>query len=259
MGIIKIRGLEFSACHGVKDFEKVNPQRFIFDADIFTDFSAAAKGDDIEKTINYSRVCALIAEITRGNVFNLIEKLAYECAFSVMEKFPSAEKITLTVYKPDAPVKQKFESVAVTVTLERERAYLSLGSSMGDKKALIDEALKKLDATRGVKVEKVSDYITSEPYGGVAKNGFLNCAAVVSTLLSPHALLDEIHRIEAECGRVRKERWGDRTLDIDIIFFGNKKIRDENLIIPHPDYKNRPFVLIPLRQIAPYMLSEEND
>ncbi|MDE6598256.1 MAG: 2-amino-4-hydroxy-6-hydroxymethyldihydropteridine diphosphokinase [Clostridia bacterium] len=254
MGIIKIRGLEISACHGVKDFEKVNPQRFVFDADLTCDFYAAAISDDLEKTVNYSRVCKEIAEVTRGNVFNLIEKLAYECAFSIMEKFERVEKITLTVNKPDAPVKQKFDTVAVTVTVEREKAYLSIGSNLGDKKQYLDTAIKMLNETRGVKVEKISDYISSEPYGGVAKNEFLNCAAVVSTLLTPHALLDEIHRIEAECGRARKERWGDRTLDIDIIFFGEKKIRDERLIIPHPDYKNRDFVKKPLKQIAPHML-----
>lgn len=259
MNVIRIRGLEIPACHGVKDFEKVNPQRFVFDADLFCDFYAAATSDDIEKTVNYSRVCAQIAEITRGNVFNLIEKLAYECAFSVMERFERIEKITLTVGKPDAPVKQKFDTVAATVTVEKVRAYLSIGSSMGDKKQYLDAAVKMLGETRGVKVEQVSDYLESGPYGGVAKNTFLNCAVCVSTFLTPRALLDEIHRIEAWCGRVRRERWGDRTLDIDIVFFGDQTVREEGLIIPHPDYKNRDFVIKPLKQIAPHMLIDPDD
>lgn len=254
MNKVFVRGLEIFACHGVNDFEKVEPQRFIFDIDVETDFYSAAKEDDLSGTVNYSKLCKLVTEVTQGNVFNLIEKLAYECAYAVLENFPSVNKISLTVNKPDAPMKRKFQSVGVTVCLERELVYLSLGSSMGDKRKYISNALEKLGLTRGVKVLKVSDTIVTKPYGGVAENDFLNCAACVSTFLSPHALLNEIHRIESECGRVRDKRWGDRTLDIDIIFFGDKKINDENLIIPHPDYMNRDFVKIPLKQIAPHLI-----
>ena len=250
---ILIRGVEISACHGVNDCEKVEPHPFIFDADISTDFYAAAKNDDLDKTVNYSSFCKLLDKVTKGNVFNLIEKLAYECAFAAFEQFPQMTELSLTVWKPEAPMNRKFDKVGVTVTMRREKVYLSLGSSMGDKKNYLDTAIKKLDETRGVTVEKVSEYISTQPYGGVAENEFLNCAACVSTILTPHRLLDEIHRIEAECGRVRGKRWGDRTLDIDIIFFGDKKLCDETLTIPHPDYKNRDFVKIPLKCIAPYL------
>ena len=254
MNIVKIRGLEISACHGVNDFEKVTPQRFIFDADIKTDFFEAAQADDVNKTVNYSHICKIITEIATANVFNLIEKLAYECAYAILEREERVQGVTLTVYKPDAPLKCKFESVAVTVECERQTAYLSLGSSLGDKKKTLDTAIEKLGATRGVKVLKVSDYITTQPYGGVAKNEFLNCAVSVSTYLTPHQLLDEIHKTEESLGRVRDKRWDDRTLDIDIIFFGDKKVSDETLTIPHPDYLSRDFVKIPLKQIAPYLL-----
>ena len=254
MNKILIRGLEIQACHGVNDFEKVQPQKFIFDADVQTDFYQAAMNDDLNGTVNYSSLCKLITEITQSNVFNLIEKLAYECAFSVLENFQNAKSITLTVWKPEAPMKRKFQSVGVTVSVEREVAYLSLGSSEGDKKGYLDTAIQKLNSTRGVKVLKVSDYLKTEPYGGVAENEFLNCAVSVSTFLSPFQLLDEIHRIEAECGRVRKKHWGDRTLDIDIIFFGDKNINTPELTIPHPDYQNRDFVKIPLKNIASYLI-----
>ena len=253
MHTVKIRGLEISARHGVNDFEKVEAQRFIFDVDVGTDFHRAAIDDDLNGTVNYARLCKLITEITQSNVFNLLEKLAYECAYAVLENFENAKNITLTVWKPDAPMKRKFDGVGVTVALERELVYLSLGSSEGDKKAYLDSALQKLDKTRGVKVLKVSEYIKTAPYGGVAENEFLNCAACVSTFLTPHALLDEIHRIEGECGRVRDKRWGDRTLDIDIIFFGDKRVNDETLTIPHPDYNNRDFVKIPLKSIASHL------
>ena len=254
MDVIKIRGLEISACHGVHGFEKSTPQKFVFDADLHTNFYSAAKSDRLEDTVNYSAVCTLISEIAQGKVFNLIEKLAYECAFSIMEKFETVNLVKLTVNKPEAPIKLKFGTVAVTVCAERELAYLSIGASLGDRKQTLDRAVKLLGKRRGIKVIKVSDYLETAPYGGVAQNTFLNGAVKISTFLTPHALLDEIHAIEAECGRVRDRRWDDRTLDIDIVFFGDKRINDETLTVPHRDYQNRDFVKIPLKQIAPHLI-----
>ncbi|MDE5721753.1 MAG: 2-amino-4-hydroxy-6-hydroxymethyldihydropteridine diphosphokinase [Clostridia bacterium] len=248
---IKIRGLEISARHGVHGFEKTSPQRFVFDVDLTADFYSAAKNDDLNGTVNYSAVCSLIEKVAKENVFNLIEKLAFECAFRIMENFPAVSKITLTVNKPDAPLKVKFKTVAAEVELARETAYLSLGSSEGDKKAYLDAAIEKLNNTRGVNVEKISSYIETAPVGGVAKNTFLNCAVQISTVLQPRQLLNEINRIESECGRKRTVRWADRTLDIDVIFFGSRVIREQDLIIPHPRYLERPFVLQPLKSIAP--------
>lgn len=250
MDIIKIRGLEVCACHGVHDSEKVEKQPFIFDAELEVDFFSAAKTDDLNKTVSYSEVCNLLVKIATEKVFSLIEKLAYECAFEILDTFP-VHSVKLTVWKPNAPIKHKFGSVGVTVCCSRERVLLSLGSNLGDKKAYLDFAIKSLAATRGIEVKKVSSYIETPPYGGVAENSFLNCAAEIETYLSPRALLEEIHRIESEGGRVRTVRWGDRTLDIDIVFYGDKIICDDELIIPHADYKNRPFVIEPLKEIAP--------
>ena len=251
---IKISGLEVTACHGVLDFEKVNPQKFVFDLDLEVDFFSAVKSDGLDATVNYAEVCAVIEKTTEENKFNLIETLALECAFKILESFEKVQKIKLSCNKPQAPLPQKFANVGVTVQLERVKAYLSLGSSLGDRENYLNRAVKLLNETRGVKVEKVSEFLQTEPYGGVAKNEFLNCAVEVETFLPPHALLDEIHRIENACGRVREKRWDDRTLDVDIIFYGDRKICDETLIIPHPDYKNRDFVLEPLKNIAPHKL-----
>lgn len=250
MDVIKIRGLEVNACHGVFDSEKINKQPFIFDADLESDFFGAAKDDDLNKTVNYAEVCNLIVEIASKNTFSLIEKLAYECAFEILDGFP-VQGVKITVWKPHAPIEHKFENVGISVCCRRERVLLSLGSSMGDKKGYLDFAINRLNSTRGIKVRKVSSYIQTPPYGGVAQNSFLNCAAEIQTYLSPRALLEEIHTIESEGKRVRTVRWGDRTLDIDIIFYGDKIICEDGLTIPHTDYKNRPFVLQPLKEIAP--------
>ena len=249
---IKIRGLEITACHGVLPEEKVNPQRFIFDIDLDGDFLYGALNDDLGETVDYGEVCLLVEEITKNNSFDLIEKLSAECAFSILESFEKVQKVRVTCNKPEAPIELKFSTVCVTAEFERAEVYLSLGSSMGDREGYLKTAIKLLEKTRGIEVKKISEFMETEPYGGVAKNKFLNCAVCVNTFLPPHALLDEIHRIESECGRVRNKHWEDRTLDIDIIFYGDKTISDETLTIPHPDYKNRDFVIKPLKSIAPH-------
>lgn len=251
MNKISIKNLTINAFHGVHSYEKTESQRFVFNVDMYTDFYFAYKTDDVSDTVNYSSACKTITEVTLNNSFNLIEKLAYEVAFALFESQKAIKRITLTVDKPDAPVDAQFESVSVTVDLKREKVYLSLGSSLGDKQKTLNDALAALSKTRGVTVKKVSSFIKTQPYGGVAKNEFYNCAAEVETVLTPRQLLRELNRIEAKFMRTRNVRWEDRTLDIDIIFYGKSVVSEDDLTIPHKDYLNRDFVLTPLKEIAP--------
>ncbi len=251
MKTVEINGVKVTACHGVLAKEKVTPQEFLIDICFDYDLTKASESDDIENAVNYAEVCETAYEVCAKNSFNLIEKLARETAFSVAEKFPAIQNISVTVHKPHAPVDIPFGDISVSASLERVKTVLSLGSNVGDKKAMLDGAISSLNEVRGIKILKVSDYITTQPYGGVAKGEFLNCALVAECLLTPFELLEIIHKIEKNFGRERKERWGDRTLDIDIIFFGGKVIAEEGLCVPHPDYFNRDFVLIPIKQIAP--------
>lgn len=251
MGKVIVKKLKIKTCHGVNDFEKRQPQRFEFSAEVECDFYEAAKNDEIAQTVNYSTVCKIITAVATQNVFNLIETLASRCAAAILDNFPQAKAVKVRVEKPQAPVKAKFKTVAAEAYLKRSTVYLSLGSSMGDRKAYLDFAVKELSSTRGVTVKKMSSYSESEPYGGVARNKFLNACAEIETYLPPRALLHEIHRIEAAGERSRTLRWDDRTLDIDIIFYGREIICEDGLIIPHADYMNRSFVIEPLKEIAP--------
>lgn len=258
MNAIKIKKLTVKATHGVLAEEKIRKQPFCFDITMYTDFYSAYETDGLDNTVNYDEACNLIAEVAENNSYNLIEKLAYECAFVLLEKYENINRVELQLSKPDAPVNQDFEDISVFVDLKRTVCYLSLGSSIGDKKASLDFALEELDKVRGIKVRKVSSYISTRPYGGAAKNEFLNCAVEIETVLSPFGLLHVIHEIENKGGRKRDVRWGDRTLDIDIVFFGNQTICLDNLIVPHPDYENRSFVLVPLKEIAPNFICPLN-
>lgn len=131
-------------------------------------------------------------------------------------------------------------------------AYVALGSNLGDRRATLDSALDRLRATPGVTVLGASSYHETAPVGGPSGQGmYLNAVAEIRTTLAPEALLRELLAIEAELGRVRAERFGPRTLDLDLLLFGQEHVETEQLIVPHPRMHERRFVLAPLAEIAP--------
>ena len=131
------------------------------------------------------------------------------------------------------------------------RAYLGMGSNLGDKKGYLDQAVEKIKEDPECVVEKVSQYLVTEPYGGVEQDDFLNACMVVRTLLSPEELLDKLHEIEQEAHRERIIHWGPRTLDLDILMYDDLVMESDDLIIPHIEMDKREFVLKPLCEIAP--------
>lgn len=132
-----------------------------------------------------------------------------------------------------------------------QRAWLGLGSNLGDRAALIAEAVRRLDALPGVGVTGRSALYRTPPWGDVDQGEFLNAALAVRTTLSPHALLDAVLAIETALGRVRARRWGPRLIDIDILHYEGARFSDERLTLPHPELMGRAFALAPLAEIAP--------
>lgn len=131
-----------------------------------------------------------------------------------------------------------------------ETAALSLGSNLGDKSGQIAEALRRLDAGGARIVGRSSDYRT-EPWGNTDQDWFVNAAALVETDLAPEALLGLCLAVERSLGRVREEKWGPRTIDIDILSYGDRVVEGPSLTLPHPFVLERAFVLAPLAEIAP--------
>ena len=131
------------------------------------------------------------------------------------------------------------------------RAFLGLGSNLGDREALLHRAVGSLDD-----VVAVSPFYETEPVGGPEQGAFLNCVVELDTERSPRELLDECRRLEAEADRVRVERWGPRTLDVDVLVVGVLTVDDADLVVPHPRMWQRRFVLAPLRDLAPDLVSE---
>jgi 2-amino-4-hydroxy-6-hydroxymethyldihydropteridine diphosphokinase len=123
----------------------------------------------------------------------------------------------------------------------RDIAYIALGSNLGDRDAHLAHARAALAALPESRLLAVSSIEETEPIGGPPQDCYLNQMAALETALDPHALLAALQHIERDAGRVREERWGARTLDLDIVKFGEKDVRDPNLIIPHPGLDTRDF------------------
>ncbi|HVD14169.1 MAG TPA: 2-amino-4-hydroxy-6-hydroxymethyldihydropteridine diphosphokinase [Actinomycetota bacterium] len=132
------------------------------------------------------------------------------------------------------------------------RAYVGLGSNLGDRMATLDAAVRALDADLHTHVMAVSHVYETEPVGGPAQDPYLNAVAVLETDRSPRELLALLLATEAGLGRVRGERWGPRTLDLDLLLYDGPPIDSPELTVPHPRAKERAFVLVPLVDADPF-------
>lgn len=251
MDYISIQDLEVFAKHGVFPEEQRLGQKFLVSAKLYMDLSPAGKSDALECSVDYGKVCHLITELMTENTYKLLEKAAEEVAHMLLVTFAGVDQAEVTVKKPWAPIGLPLDTAAVTVTRKWNRTYIALGSNMGDCENYLNQAVLQMEENENCRVTAVSDYIITKPYGGVAQDDFLNGAAIVDTLYTPEELLGFLHEIEQKADRKRDVHWGPRTLDLDILFYGNEVVQTEELTIPHPDMHNRDFVLQPLDQLAP--------
>jgi len=121
---------------------------------------------------------------------------------------------------------------------------------MGDRNKNIQTAIDMINRLRETRVTKASSIIETLPVGGPPQGKFLNAAIEIHTELTPRELLTDLLKIESELGRIRLEKNAPRTIDLDILFYADKKIKEEDLVVPHPRIKERDFVLIPLKEIT---------
>lgn len=249
---IRIEDLEVFANHGVFPEENVLGQKFLVSAVLYTDTRRAGRTDDLTASIHYGEVCAFIDRYLREHTFKLLERAAESLAEELLLNTQNLRKVRIEIKKPWAPVGLPLKTVSVSIEREWHDVIIALGSNMGDREGYLNGAVEKLNAVRGCRVKKVSDFIETLPYGVTDQADFLNGCLEMETLMYPHELLDELHRIEKEAGRERIIRWGPRTLDLDIIFYDDMILQDDDLCIPHVEMHKREFVLKPLCGIAPY-------
>ena len=131
-------------------------------------------------------------------------------------------------------------------------AYIGLGSNIGDRKGNCLQAINLLGS--GCRIQKISSFYCTEPVGYLEQEDFINAVVKIKTVHSPEYLLAICHTIENDLGRGRQVRWGPRTIDLDILLYGDLVMKTVELTIPHPLLETRRFVLVPLCEIAPQII-----
>lgn len=253
MDCIEIRELEVYCHHGVFKEENVLGQKFLISIILYTDTKMAGVSDDLEQSVDYAKVSYFVKERMEEKNFKLIEAAAEYVAEKVLLSFPLIQRIKVEIKKPWAPILLPLETVSVTIVRGWTKVYLSVGSNMGNREEHLQKALERLQQERTIRGIRVSDWIETEPYGYLKQDSFLNAAVELETIENPDSLLKILQRIEAEGGRERTIHWGPRTIDLDIVLFGDVIMQTETLTIPHREMHLREFVLRPLAQLAPWV------
>lgn len=251
MDEIRIDNLEVYAYHGVFPEENEKGQPFFVNMVLYVDTGEAGKQDELTLSTHYGEVCHLVTRWMQEHTCKLIETVAENVAKEVLLSFPLVQALDVEIRKPQAPIGLPFESVSVKIHRGWHKAYIAIGSNLGDKESYLEGAVQGLKECTDIQVCKVSALIQTEPYGGVEQDIFLNGMVEIKTLLTPHELLDYLHELETAAGRERKVHWGPRTLDLDIVFYDKLIMEDDVLIIPHVDMQNRDFVLKPMVELNP--------
>lgn len=263
--LIRLTGVRARGFHGVFEHERRDGQDFVVDVVMAVDLTRAGESDELAHTVHYGEVAADVVEVVEGEPRDLIETVAHEIAGVVLRR-PLVEAVEVTVHKPQAPVGVPFGDVEVVVRRTRDvPVVVALGANLHQEDgtapdATVREAVRRLHRLRGLRAVRVSRPYASAPVGGELVAGqpdYVNAVAVARTSLTPATLLRRLHEVEADLGRVRETRWGARTLDLDLVQYGNPEdgsdVRsdDPELQLPHPRAHERAFVLLPWLEVDP--------
>lgn len=248
---IVLQGISARGHHGVLDFEKADGQDFVVDVTLEVDLRRAGRSDVLAHTVNYAEVAADVVSLITGPSLDLIETLAEQIAVAALRR-PLVQAVEVTVHKPQAPVGVPFGDVRVVVERHRdESVVIALGANLGAVRSTLEASVRALADVDGLQITAVSDLFESDPVGGPDQPVYLNAVVLARTRLAAFALLKELHAIEADHGRLRETRWGARTLDLDLIQYGDPDSgselvsQDPELMLPHPRAHERAFVLAP--------------
>jgi dihydroneopterin aldolase/2-amino-4-hydroxy-6-hydroxymethyldihydropteridine diphosphokinase len=219
------------------------------------DLGPAGASDDLADTVNYAEVAGDVVALIEGEPLDLIEALAARIADRVLAR-PLVEAVEVVVHKPQAPVGHPFTDVRVQVARERQAPIvIAMGSNVGDSVETLHDAAIALYGL--IDIVEVSTIVETDPVGGPEQPAYLNAIVTGTTHLAPSSLLAGLHDIERAHGRTREVRWGPRTLDLDLIQYGDPvfdtdvRMDSPTLKLPHPRAHERAFVLVPWLQAEP--------
>ncbi|MGF1663683.1 MAG: 2-amino-4-hydroxy-6-hydroxymethyldihydropteridine diphosphokinase [Kineosporiaceae bacterium] len=254
---VTVRGVEAHGRHGVHAHERRDGQTFRCDVTLHLDTRRAGARDDLAETVDYGAVAETVHAVLTGPPRALVEAVAAEIAGRLLAD-PRLAAVDVTVHKPRAPIPVPFDDVSVTVHRTRADALLgtdpagevpavvALGSNLGDRPGTLRGAVHGLAGIPGITVAAASPVVESDPVGGPGgQPPYLNAVLLLRTRLSPLALLHACQDVEVAHGRRRDVRWGPRTLDLDLVTWGETVASTSALELPHPRAGERGFVLVP--------------
>ncbi len=259
---VRLLGVRGRGFHGVFEHERREGQEFVVDVELVVDLAPAAASDDLVDTVNYGEIGAAVLERISGEPHDLIERVAGLVAMDVLTH-AAVDEVTVTVHKPQAPVGVPFDDVVVCVTRRREPlpVVVALGANLSHRgeppHVTLNAALACLGPEVGLTDVAASGFYDTEPVGGPEQPTYVNAVLTAMTMLSPTSLLRELHGVEARFGRVREVPWGARTLDLDLIQYGDPASGTDvtsvrsSLMLPHPRAHERAFVLVPWLEVDP--------
>jgi dihydroneopterin aldolase/2-amino-4-hydroxy-6-hydroxymethyldihydropteridine diphosphokinase len=239
MAEVRLRGLRVRGFHGVFEHERRDGQDFLIDATLEVVDPAR---DDLALTADYGNLAEQLAAVVAGEPVDLIETLAQRL-LAVCQSIPGVRRSSVRVHKPQAPIPLAFDDVSVTVRSDAVAA-LGLGSNIGDRLEHLQAAVDLLAPLA------VSPVYETAPVGGPEQGPYLNAVVLVAAI-DPRQLLRQAHAVEAARDRVRAERWGPRTLDVDLLDVGGLVLDTPELTLPHPRAAYRTFVMAPWLDVAP--------
>ncbi|MFC7407068.1 2-amino-4-hydroxy-6-hydroxymethyldihydropteridine diphosphokinase [Georgenia alba] len=270
---IRLSGLRAVGYHGVLRTERETGQEFRADVVLHLDTRPAARTDDLDRTVSYADVAEDVVAVLAGEPVDLVETLADRVAAVVLAR-PGVRAVEVTVHKPQAPIPVEFDDVEITIhrsraepsgpaardveeparTVAPEQVVLALGANLGDRTATLRSAVDALAHAEGLHLTGVSPLARTAAVlapGQDPQPDYLNAVLTGTTTLAPGRLLELVHAVEDAHGRTRTERWGARTLDVDVVAVGDRVIHDPDLTLPHPRAHERAFVLAPWARLDP--------
>jgi len=253
---IDITGLRAVTIVGALPHEREIPQPLQVDLSMSVDLAEAGWSDELSDTADYGAVAERVVAVVEESKDVLLERLVARVAEAVLS-FDRVEEVEITLTKLRPPLAVDASSTSVTIRRSRSggdlpatvrhRAFIALGSNLGDRRGYLRDAVAALGD-----VVATSRVYETDPVGGPGDQGpYLNMVVEVETPLDPFALLRRCQRIEAQAMRQRTVRWGPRTLDVDIVLYDGVEIDSPDLVLPHPRFAERRFVLAPLSELAP--------
>ncbi|MGL5850595.1 MAG: 2-amino-4-hydroxy-6-hydroxymethyldihydropteridine diphosphokinase [Phycicoccus sp.] len=267
---VRVTGIRGRGRHGVFEFERREGQEFVVDLELAVDLASAGASDDLGETVDYGAVASSVLARIEGEPYDLVERLAEVVAADALAH-PAVDEVTVTVHKPQAPVAVPFGDVAVSVVRRRAPVpvVVALGANLArdesSPEGTIAAAVDRLELDAGLRGVRVSACFDTEPVGGPDQPDFVNAVLVGRTSSSPASLLRQLHAVEARFGRVRDVRWGPRTLDLDLVQYGDPRrdgdVRNASprLTLPHPRAHERAFVLVPWLDVDPDAVLRQGD